>query len=160
MPIDDALFAGTGDGMRSVTVERLMAATPEDVWAAWTTEAGWRVAYAPGRPEVRANIDLAPGGRYEWLFDGRLGCNGCQVLSYIPNRMLSFSWNSPVTQPRTRLERTWMVIEIEPAGDAHTRVRATQLGFGSGPHWDETHAYFEKAWAYVLDQMANSFAEG
>jgi len=160
MPIDDTLFAAAGDETRAVTVERVMAAPPEKVWGAWTTESGWRAAYAPGRPEVRANIVLAPGGRYEWLFDGELGCNGCQVLSYIPNRMLSFSWNSPVTQPRTRLGRTWMVIEIEPVGDRQSRVRATQLGFGTGPQWDETRAYFEKAWTYVLDQMANSFAEG
>ena len=30
------------------------------------------------------------GGRYEWLWDGKMGSNDCQVLSFIPNRMISF----------------------------------------------------------------------
>jgi uncharacterized protein YndB with AHSA1/START domain len=158
MAIDDALFVNSGSDLRPVTVERLMDATPEQVWNAWTTESGWTAAYAAGRAEVRANIELAPGGKYEWLFDGTLGCNGCQVLSYLPYRMLSFTWNAPVAQARSRVKRTWMVIEIKPEQNGKSRVRATQLGFGAGPDWDETRSYFEQAWAYVLDQMAGSFA--
>ncbi len=158
MAIDDALFVNSGSDLRPVTVERLMDATPQQVWNAWTTEAGWTAAYAAGRAEVRANIELAPGGKYEWLFDGTLGCNGCQVLSYLPYRMLSFTWNAPVVQARSRVKRTWMVIEIKPERNGKSRVRATQLGFGVGSDWDETRSYFEQAWAYVLDQMAASFA--
>lgn len=158
MAIDDALFVNSGSDLRPVTVERSMDATPKQVWKAWTTEAGWTAAYAAGRAEVRANIELAPGGKYEWLFDGALGCNGCQVLSYLPYRMLSFTWNAPVAQPRSRVKRTWIVIEIKPERNGKSRVRATQLGFGAGSDWDETRSYFEQAWAYVLDQMAGSFA--
>lgn len=132
-----------------------MAATPERVWEAWTGEAGWQAAYAPDRPEPRAHIELAIGGQYEWLFDGVLGCNGCQVLSYLPGRMLSFSWNAPVAQPRSRVRRTWVVVEIEPAAGGGSRVSLTQLGFGTGPHWDETRDYFERAWAAVLARMAD-----
>jgi uncharacterized protein YndB with AHSA1/START domain len=157
MAIDAALFAGSGAAPRSITVERLMSATPEQVWNAWTTESGWKTAYSADRPEGRANIELAPGGRYEWLFDGKLGCNGCQVLSYLPQRMLSFTWNAPVTQPQSRVKRTWVVVEIEPQPGGKSLVRATQLGFGVEPHWDETRDYFEKAWASVLDRIAASF---
>lgn len=158
MAINDALFVASGSELRSVTVERSMDATPEQVWNAWATEAGWKAAYAAGRPEVRADIELAPGGKYEWLFDGTLGCNGCQVLSYVPRRMLSFTWNAPVAQAQSRVKRTWVVVEIEPDEVGKSRVQVTHLGFGTGPHWDETREYFEGAWAYVLDQMAGSFA--
>lgn len=159
MPIDDSLFVGSGHDVRRIVVERLMPASPDEVWAAWTTEDGWKAAYGPDRPELRANIELAPGGRYEWLFDGRIGSNDCQVLSYLPPRMLSFSWNAPVTQPLSRAYRTWVVVEIEPVDQDHSLVRTTQLGFGEGKHWDETLAYFEQGWAHVLEQMASNFRE-
>ena len=130
MPIDDSLFVASGSDLRSISVERVMDATPDQVWNAWTSEAGWKAAYAADRPEVSANIELAPGGKYEWLFNGTIGSNDCQVLSYLPPRMLSFSWNAPVSQPLSRAKRTWMVIEIEPQPDGTSLVRATQLGFG------------------------------
>ncbi|HKJ18884.1 MAG TPA: SRPBCC domain-containing protein [Xanthomonadales bacterium] len=158
-PIDDSLFVASGSDLRSLTVERKMSASPQQIWDAWTSEAGWKATYAAGRLEVRANIELAVGGSYEWLFDGETGSNGCQILSYLPPRMLSFSWNAPVAQPFSRAKRTWMVIEIEPGNDGQSLVRATQLGFGTEPHWDETYDYFQGAWAYVLDTMAQSFED-
>lgn len=158
MPIDDSLFVDSGSELRSISVERHMDARPEAVWAAWTSESAWKAAYGPHHPELKANIELAIGGPYEWLFDGQIGSNDCQVLSYLPHRMLSFTWNAPVSQPLSRAKRTWMVIEIEPEPDGTSQVRATQLGFGEGAHWDETMAYFEKGWAHVLDQMATNFA--
>ena len=158
MPIDDQLFVASGSDVRTITVERLIDAPPQAVWDAWTTESGWKAAYGPDRPELNANIELAVGGMYEWLFDGTTGSNGCQVLSYLPPRMLSFTWNAPVAQAQSREKRTWMVIEIEPEANGTSRVRATQLGFGEGPHWDETRDYFAQGWAHVLDQMAEGFA--
>ena len=157
-PIDDTLFVASGSDLRSVSSERLMNATPEEVWAAWTTEIGWKSVYGPERPELHANIELAVGGRYEWLFDGETGSNECQVLSYLPPRMLSFSWNAPTAQPLSREKRTWVVIEIEPSDEHTTLVRTTHLGFGEGPHWDETLTYFDNAWGHVLDQMVSNFA--
>lgn len=158
MPIDDSLFVASGSDIRSISVERLMDASPQAVWEAWTTEDGWKTTYGPDRPELKANIELAVGGKYEWLFDGNIGSNDCQVLSYLPPRMLSFSWNAPVALAQTRSKRTWMVIEIEPGDNGKSLVRATQLGFGAGPDWDQTKDYFEQGWAIVLDRMAEGFA--
>ena len=39
-----------------------------------------------------------------------------------------------------------------------TRVRLTHLGFGEGPGWDETYAYFDSAWSRVLDGMRSALA--
>jgi hypothetical protein len=47
-----------------------------------------------------------------------------------------------------------VVVELDQAGEGSTRVRLTHLGFGEGPQWDGTLAYFESAWGYVLDLMA------
>jgi len=158
--IDTSLFDAGGKGVRSFVKERVLAAPRSEVFAAWATEEGWKRVYGPDREEIAANIDLEIGGRYEWLFNGAVGSNGCQVLSYIPDRMLSFSWNAPPEQAESRAKRTWVVVELEDAGEGETLVRLTHLGFGEAAHWDETYAYFDKAWEYVLGTMAESFAGG
>ncbi len=152
------LFAAGGRDLRSFEKSAEIEASVADVFKAWADAAAWTSAFGPERPDLRANIDLAIGGRYEWLFDGALGSNGCQVLSYIPDRMISFSWNAPPTQPESRTKRTWVVVEFEPIESERTRVRLTHLGFGDGPGWDETHDYFQAAWGQVLGTIAEGLA--
>jgi len=152
-PIDPDRFAAAGADLRSFTKERVIPAPVDRVWTAWASEGGWSDVFPP--PSA-SRIDLAIGGRYEWLFDGAIGGNGSQVLSYIPDRMISFSWNAPPSQPDSRLARTWVVVETDAVDGDRTRVRLTHLGFGDGPGWDETMAYFDKAWEYVLAQLENA----
>ena len=46
-------------------------------------------------------MDLRIGGPFELYFGGpdvphdQRGSNGCQVLTYVPGEMLSFTWNAP-----------------------------------------------------------------
>jgi hypothetical protein len=40
--------------------------------------------------------------------------------------------------------------------DHSTRIRLTHLGFGEGPQWDETLAYFDKAWEFVLTRLESA----
>jgi uncharacterized protein YndB with AHSA1/START domain len=75
------------------------------------------------------------------------------MLSFIPNRLVSFSWNAPPSQPESRAKRTWVVVELEPTAGGETLVRRTHLGFGSEPHWQEARTCFEGAWAHVLAQF-------
>lgn len=153
--IDPTRFVAAGEGIRSFVKEAYIPAPSAAVWAAWTEPEAWRRLWGP---QSQGRFDLAVGGAYEWLFDGSIGGNGDQVLSYIPGRMLSFSWNAPPSQPVTRLARTWVVVELEPVEANATRVRLTHLGFGDGPQWDETYAYFDHAWERVLALMAARLA--
>ena len=152
-PIDSSLFVADGPDVRSFVRETTIPAPVGTVYRAWSDGESWRRAYDAGREELRAEIELAVGGRYEWLWDGRTGSNGCQVLSYVPDRMLSFSWNAPPTQPESRGKRTWVVVEFEEREERETHVRLTHLGFGEGPSWDETMAYFGNAWTHVLSSL-------
>ena len=152
-PIDPDLFDASGPEVRSFTVEATYDVPVADVYAAWSDGTVFPRAYDPSRPELTANIDLAIGGRYEWLWDGEMGSNGCQVLSYVPDRMISFSWNAPPSQPESRAKHTWVVIDFEALEGGGTHVRLTHLGFGAASHWDETMEYFSKAWPHVLEQF-------
>ena len=152
-PIDTSLFDARGTDVRPFVKETVIHAPVSQVFAAWSDGEVFPTAYAPDRPELAANIDLAIGGRYEWLWDGEMGSNGCQILSYIPDRMISFSWNAPPSQPESRARHTWVVVEFDPIQDDATKVTLTHLGFGTAPHWDETRDYFYKAWPHVLEQF-------
>ena len=149
-PIPSWLFEGRGVDVRSFRKAAIIAAPLAEVYAAWSDQDAFVRSYRPDRDALAANIDLAIGGRYEWLFDGENGSNGCQVLSYVPNRMISFSWNAPPSQGESRGKHTWVVVEFEPLTAGETEVTITHLGFGAAAHWDETFAYFTKAWEVVL----------
>lgn len=158
--IDEALFVASGMNVRSFEVRETVAAPPERVYATFASGEALRQVYGPDSEGFAANIDLAIGGRYEWLFDGKTGSNGCQVLSYIPDRMISFSWNAPPGQPESRGKRTWVVVEVQPVGDGRAEILVTHLGFGTEANWDETFEYFQRAWPSVLEKVKTSLQAG
>lgn len=149
--------AGLTPGSPAVRREVLVGAPAAAVWRSWTTSAGFEAFFG-----VRARIELRPGGAYEIYFmddapAGERGSEGCQVLSYLPERVLSFSWNAPPDFGELREQHTWVVVELEPEGEG-TRVRVTHLGWGAGARWDELRAYFDRAWGVVLDALRSHHA--
>ena len=158
-PIDTTLFAADSN-TRSFVTETTINAPVEAVYAAWSDGKAFAQAYDPDRPALKANIDMAIGGRYEWLWDGKVGGNGCQVLSFIPSRMISFSWNAPPDQAESRAKRTWVVVEFDPTKDGGTHITLTHLGYGNAPHWDETMKYFEAAWPVVFSNFKKNLEKG
>ena len=143
-----------------LTKQTTVDATTAQVWQAWTTEAGLQTFFAPA-----ANVELRPGGLYEILFfpdeeEGRRGAEGTRLLSYVPQRMLSFQWNAPPQYPQARWEHTWVVVELAAAGEGKTDVTLTHLGFGEGEEWEQVYQYFDRAWDVVLQRLALSFSAG
>lgn len=154
--IDTSLFVAEGASLRSFTHTRAVAASPAQVFAAFTQPAELKKFFG-----VTHNVELAIGGPYEILFgegDEAIGSNGCQVLSYAPDRMLSFSWNASPDFPEERKLRTWVTILLAPDGDGGCAVELTHCGFGEGGNWDDVYAYFDSAWTRVLDWLIARFA--
>lgn len=158
--VDAALFAASGADLRSFTKTATINGSPAAVFETLTTAEGLRRVMG-----IDSTVQLAVGGAYEWYFlpnepYGRQGGEGCQVLAYVPGRVLAFSWNAPPTQPEQRAKRTWVVIELAASGGGATTVlTVTHLGFGEGAEWDKTMAYFDRAWPTVLEALARSFGE-
>jgi uncharacterized protein YndB with AHSA1/START domain/uncharacterized protein YciI len=156
----DAYFSPASD--RVINTEAYVPASIADVWEAVSTSAGWTTFL--GTPTT---LELRPGGKMEVLFvadapEGQRGSEGCTVLSYLPQRMLSFSWNAPPKFPEVRNgNKTIVVIELFPAGAARTLVRLKHHGWPSAKEtteqWDGAFAYFEKAWPNVLKALASHF---
>jgi len=155
------LFEGERVVRHAVTVE----APVEDVWWAWTTDAGIRSWLVDD-----SHIELRVGGPYEWYFydedapSGR-GSEDCVVLGFQAPTMLTFTWNAPPHLPEARAQRTVVLLRLRPSDEdgeggegMATRVELTELGWGEGAQWDEAFDYFDAAWASVLASLAKFFA--
>ncbi len=142
---------------RAIHHEVIAARPRASVWKQWTTAEGLRFVVKDAR------VDLRPGGFYEWYFlennpPGLRGSEGCRILSFLPERMLSFTWNAPPELKRTRAQHTWVVVQLEDAPGG-TKVMLDHLGWPANgladdPQWRETFTYFERAWARVLELLA------
>lgn len=158
-PPGTLVSVGRGLAEREVRCSVTVPMTPLAVWSLWTTPAQvarWLV------PESR--IELRIGGKFELDFlddqpPGQRGSEGCRVLSFLPGRMLSFTWNAPPHLPATRELRTFVVVTFE-AMDGGTRVEIVHLGWPAqgweedGGQWPATVAYFERAWGMLLAALA------
>lgn len=145
---------------KMIEKEVVVPASLQDVWHAWTTSEGATAFFAP-----EAKIKLAIGGTYELYFSpenppGSRGSENCKVLSYFPERMLSFNWNAPPELPDARKERTWVVMQFEPARGRTTKVKLTHLGWEEGGRWDRAYQYFQTTWDVVLYRLQQRFKAG
>ncbi len=151
-----------------IHLEQIVEAPVERVWHAWTTDEGCRSFFAR---QTRVRLEL--GGPFEMLFledapEGERGSEGCTFLSYVPGRMLSFTWNAPPQFAHARGRHTWVVLSFEAVEDDRTRVTLDHLGFREhmerdplhADEWEQVRAYFQKAWPFVLGNLARRFVDG
>ncbi len=152
--VDAGMFPNGGIGVQGFEITQSVNAPVAAVYERFTTSAGWKKFLG-----AEAAIDLRVGGSWEVYFgEDKIGSNGCQVLSYIPNEMVSFSWNAPPTFAE-RAQRTWCVVHFTKDGENKTSVRFQHYGFSESGNWKKVQGYFEKAWPNVLKALAASFAE-
>ena len=145
---------------RSLDKEVIIKATLDQAWASWTTREGITSFFAPD-----AEIDPRVGGAFHIYIDplaepGMKGADGMEFMALQPKKMLSFDWNAPPSLPEVRKQRTLVVIRFEAVDPTHTRVTLHHTGWGDGGQWDQTFAYFDKAWTRVLGNLQNSYDKG
>jgi len=136
----------------------IVQSSRKSVWEKWTTHAGLKTFIG-----LDNKVELIPGGAYEIYFlqdnaEGLRGGEGNKVLSFLPKKMLTFTWNAPPTIPEVRnhTHKTWVVIQLEAVDATQTRVILDHLGWLDGEKWDEAYAYFDQAWDSVLNSLEES----
>ncbi len=154
-------YSAVEESGRILRKEITIRAPLEKVWHAWTTVEG----LAPVSKESR--VELRVGGPYEWFLhlepdeNGLRGGQGSRVLAFLPGEMLAFDWTFPPSIPSLRGAgvKTQVVVQFDEPENGEVRIRFSQLGWGDGEDWDCGYAYFDEAWAWVLQQMKESLEE-
>ena len=128
----------------AVHIERLISASIDEVFAAWTEPALMATWLSPiGHAEVEADVRV--GGRFRVTMIGenlRLEHTG-EYLVIDPPRRLSFTWFSPYTGGHASR------IDVTLA----THGPATRLVLSHQRLPDETRASHEGGWAAMLDRL-------
>ena len=90
--------------------------------------------------------------------EGLRGSEGCKIISYLPKKMLSFTWNAPPQYPeiRNHEHKTWVVVTFDSVEENKTKVGLHHMGWLNGEQWDEVYNYFNSAWTTVLDWLEKS----
>jgi uncharacterized protein YndB with AHSA1/START domain len=145
---------------RAIDKEVVVAAPIEAVWEAWTTRAGIRTFFAPD-----AEIDARVGGAFHIHINplaapGSKGADDMRFMALQRPTMLSFDWNAPPSLPEVRAQRTFVVVRLAAVDAKTTRVTLHHTGWGDGGQWDQTYAYFDRAWGNVLGNLKTSFEKG
>lgn len=150
-----------------IEFEVVVKTNVETVWNVWSTAEGSSVIF---RTTIPSNVELSVGGPFEHLFSadapkGEQGSEGCKFLSYLPHKMLSFSWNAPPKFAHARGHLTWVVLRFEPVDQEHTKLTLSHLGWSErkaefpdyAEEWDDVRDYFSKAWPIVLGRLVEKY---
>jgi len=130
----------------------------DTVWWRWTTHEGLKTFFGSDN-----KIELMPNGAFEiyFLLDnpaGIRGSEGCKVLSFLPQRYFSFSWNAPPQFEEVRKSdyKTWVVVEFNAISDKQTQITLTHLGWPDDERWMPVFDYFSKAWDVALNNLSKN----
>lgn len=136
-----------------IVKRRIFHLSQADLWKLWSTREGLLTFF--GRDN---KIDLRIGGEFEiyFLLDneyGLRGSEGCRILSYLPDKMLSFSWNVPPKFEKLRQSdyKTWVVVMFNGIGPDKTEIVLSHYGWPEDREWDGVYDYFNLAWDEVLN---------
>jgi uncharacterized protein YndB with AHSA1/START domain len=136
--------------MREVRVERLIPATPERVFRAWTDPATMARWLSPvGRAEAEADVRVGGAFRVTMIGDDiRIDHTG-EYLAVEPPSLLRFTWVSPFTGR----EPSVVTVELSADGPA---TRLVLVHDWLPPDHVETH---RDGWGTILDRLASVLAE-
>jgi uncharacterized protein YndB with AHSA1/START domain len=165
------LMKGKIKTKHTIELEKIVNAPPPEVFKLWTSADGVKKFFAPD-----AHIGMRPGDEYTILFfpkedpEGLVhGTKGARILEFVPDKKLAFEWVTfagdnlkgrnapPCASPEIRNQvplPTWVEMTFEEVPGARTRIVFRHYGFKEGELWEQSQAWFTRAWSMVLDQLA------
>lgn len=139
---------------KALRFEVMVPAPLDEVWAAFTTEAGleawlWK--------DIR--VDARPGGDWIVLYPGGK-TGGGTIVSITPRRRVVIRALAPEQFPTVRREGTDVTFSFDSSGPAATKVTLTQTGWKTGDEWNAAYEYLAKGNAQLLTQLHQRFTSG
>ncbi|TNE49655.1 MAG: SRPBCC domain-containing protein [Sphingomonadales bacterium] len=157
----DASIVENEDGSRTLIHEAVIDAPVSRVWASFTTQEGWK-NWGP----KFARIDLRQGGTIESSYHADTAVGDPRnilhrIIAMVPERMIAMRLErvpegGPVSEEV--MAATWVVYELEPAGEARTRLRILGLGYQQGEEFDRVIGFFHSGNAYSIELLRKNLA--
>ena len=141
-----------------LVITRLVPATPEQLWLAWTTEPGLATWWWHTWPDTRYRVNAWVGGEYRIeAADHGFGVRGTFEVVEAPSRLV-FSWvwyeladGVASEEPDDQVQ---VVFTPHPTG---TLQQLTHTGPWTD---DEAAENYRQGWTFVLDALAGTGASG
>lgn len=141
-----------------LVITRLVPATPEQLWLAWTTEPGLATWWWHTWPDTRYRVNARVGGEYRIeAADHGFGVRGTFQAVEAPSRLV-FSWvwyeladGVASEEPDDQVQ---VVFTPHPNG---TLLQLTHTGPWTD---DEAVENYRQGWTFVLDALAGTGASG
>ena len=136
---------------QQVRLERVIPASVEDVYRAWTDPRIMAQWFSPvGYAEVEADVRESGTFRLSMRSEGVQIDHDGEYVRVEPPRQLSFTWRSPYTGGVYSL----VTISLEPQGqETHLTLVHERLP-------DEAAESHREGWGEILDRLAAVLAEG
>lgn len=139
--------------VNEVRISRTLAATPDEVYDAWTDPAAvmeWMVPIPDGRTE--ASLEPRVGGRFQidMFGNGQTYPHRGEYLRLERPRLLEFTWISNATLQQRSVVR----VELRSLGDDQTELTLTHKLLPS----DEAARQHHDGWSTALDRLADAVA--
>ncbi|MDT7839042.1 SRPBCC family protein [Aquabacterium sp. OR-4] len=150
----------SADGERVLELSAEVAAPLEAVWAAFTTDAGFRRWAAPF-----ARIDLRVDGEYEASYDpqaqaGAPGNIRNRILALVPLRLVVMrNVQAPPRLPfdAAAFQQTHTAIHFAALDGQRTRVTLQSAGYRDGEAFDGVYRHFAAGNRWTLVQLRKLF---
>lgn len=142
--MSDDTDRSTPEAAREISIERAVAATPEEVWGMLTTSEGLKRWFA-----LDAKVEPGLGGSV-WLSWGPGAEGEAPIDRWEPNK--HFAW----AEDHGRAEPVRVDIHIE-GRDGATLVRIVQSGLSAEAEWDEMYDALTDGWTYFMHNLVFYF---
>lgn len=144
-------------------VLRLSIVVPVDrakAWELFSTEDGLKKWAAPV-----VKLDLRTGGSIRTNYDKTKTADDSSaivlgIVNYIENELITLkvNLNGNFSQAaRSEDQNLQEIIQLEDAGKGKTKIIASMMGWGRGPHWDKVYQFFEKGNTWTYQEMLKAF---
>lgn len=139
-----------------IVVERLIAASVEDVFAAWSDAESLGAWMCPAETISHASVetDFRVGGQFSIVMHGQEGDfrQTGEYLEIDPPKRLSFTWVSPWAPDAE--QDTRVTVSLDPAGEGKTKLRLVHEAITT---WYDNH---EQGWAMILARLDERMSGG
>lgn len=161
-PVKDTSYREPGGG-RVQQLQVVVNASPEKVWAALTTDAGFT-----GWATPVAHVTLGNDGMIEasYSLSAKIGDPDNiknQIVAYLPNRLLVLhNVHVPKGAPfkAEAIDKIRTVILLDDLGHGRTRITESGVGYGEGADFDDMYAHFRSGNAEEFATLARYLTSG